>query len=90
MGEDCFLALFLELVCLLPDISKQQQLIRVHRSETKSKGGVANTEPYAICATCGQVLSPSDLKHHLANHNLETHFPSLGALPEPELALNKR
>nr|SVE73398.1 EOG090X01BP [Daphnia atkinsoni] len=90
MGEDCFLALFPELVCLLPDISKQQQLIRVHRWETKSKGGVANTEPYVICATCGQVLSPSDLKHHLANHNLETHFPSLGALPEPELAWNKR
>nr|SVE75597.1 EOG090X01BP [Daphnia hispanica] len=90
VGEDCFLALFPELVCLLPDISKQQQLIRVHRSETRIKGGIANTEPYVICATCGQVLSPSDLKHHLANHNLETHFPSLGTSPEPDLAWNKR
>nr|SVE70265.1 EOG090X01BP [Daphnia similis] len=90
MGEDCFLALFPELVCLLPDIVKQQELIRVHRSDTKFKGGIAKTEPYVICATCGQVLSPSDLKHHLANHNLETHFPSLGTSSEPDLAWNKR
>nr|SVE81791.1 EOG090X01BP [Daphnia magna] len=90
MGEDCFLALFPELVCLLPDIVKQQELIRVHRSDTKFKGGITKTEPYVICATCGQVLSPSDLKHHLANHNLETHFPSLGTSPEPDLAWNKR
>nr|SVE79333.1 EOG090X01BP [Daphnia magna] len=80
----------LELVCLLPDIVKQQELIRVHRSDTKFKGGITKTEPYVICATCGQVLSPSDLKHHLANHNLETHFPSLGTSPEPDLAWNKR
>nr|SVE90981.1 EOG090X01BP [Daphnia sinensis] len=90
MGEDCFLALFPELVCLLPDIVKQQELIKVHRSDTKFKGGVGKTEPYVICATCGQVLSPSDLKHHLANHTLETHFPSLGASPEPDMAWNKR
>nr|SVE86595.1 EOG090X01BP [Daphnia similis] len=72
------------------DIMKQQELIKVHRSDTKFKGGVGKTEPYVICATCGQVLSPSDLKHHLANHTLETHFPSLGASPEPDMAWNKR
>nr|SVE74966.1 EOG090X01BP [Daphnia dolichocephala] len=90
VGEDCFLALFPELVCLLPDISKQQQLVKVHRSQSRSRGGVATTEPFVICATCGQVLSPSDLKHHLANHNLELHFPSLGTGPEPDVAWNKR
>ena len=89
MGEDCFSALFPELLCLLPDISKQQQLLRVHRSEIRVKGGLVATEPYVICATCGQVLSPSDLKHHLANHNLETHFPSLGTTLD-DIAWNKR
>nr|SVE78703.1 EOG090X01BP [Daphnia lumholtzi] len=75
---------------LFEDIVKQQELIKVHRSDTKFKGGVEKTEPYVICATCGQVLSPSDLKHHLANHTLETHFPSLGASPEPDMAWKKR
>lgn len=78
MGEDCFTALFPELVCLLPDIEKQQQLLKVHRSEIRMKGGALSAEPYVICATCSQVLSPSDLKHHIASHSLETNFPVLG------------
>ena len=94
MGHDCFHAVFPELLVLLPDIEKQQDLLKVHfishylkihfnyiicwswkvhRMETRSQVN----EPYVICATCNQVLSPSDLKHHLASHNLETHFPAL-------------
>ena len=77
MGEDCFLALFPELLVLLPDIQKQQQLLKVHRSEMRLNGVNQSTEPYVVCATCSQVLSPTDLKHHLSSHNLETHFPAL-------------
>lgn len=78
MGEDCFLALFPELVCLLPDIDKQQQLLKVHRSQMRTKGPLG-AEPYVVCATCNQILAPSDLKHHIASHSLETNFPCLGA-----------
>lgn len=90
MGDDCFLALFPELISLLPDIAKQQQLLKVHRSEIRMKGNLAEAEPYVICATCGQVLAPFDLKHHLTNHNLETHFPSLGTIANGDIAWNKR
>lgn len=90
MGDDCFSALFPELLCLLPDISKQQQILKVHRFETKSKSGMASAEPFVVCATCGQVLAPSDLKHHLGNHSLEVHFPSLDAIIDGNVAWNKR
>ena len=92
MGEDCFLALFPELVCLLPDIDKQQQLLKVHRSELRMKGGSAGSsaEPYVICATCSQVLSPSDLKHHIASHSLETNFPILGPAVDTNSTWSKR
>lgn len=89
MGEDCFTAVFPELVCLLPEIAKQQQLIKVHRSHMKMKGDTARAEPYVICATCGQVLTPSDLKHHLANHKLEIHFPYLGSAADNGTAWSK-
>lgn len=77
MGEDCFLAVFPELLCLLPDIEKQQQLLRVHRAEMRTKKASQATEPFVVCATCNQVLAPCDLKHHLSSHSLENHFPTL-------------
>lgn len=80
MGDACFQAVYPELLVLLPDIEKQQELLQVHRTEMRSGGSSAGTaEPYVICATCSQVLAPCDLKHHLASHNLETHFPALSA-----------
>lgn len=90
MGDDCFWALFPELVCLLPDISKQQQILKVHRSEMRSRGNTASAEPYVICANCGQVLAPSDLKHHLGSHSLEVHFPTLDTMVDGNVAWNKR
>lgn len=77
MGEDCFLAVLPELLCLLPDIEKQQQLLKVHRSELRTKKASQSTEPFVVCATCNQVLAPCDLKLHLSSHTLENHFPVL-------------
>ena len=92
LGEDCFLALFPELLVLLPDIEKQQQLLKVHRSQIRMAGNdrSASTEPYVVCATCSQVLSPADLKHHLASHSLETHFPALNPSLDSNSAWSKR
>ena len=89
MGDDCFLALFPELVCLLPDIDKQQKLLKVHRSQMRTKGPLA-AEPYVICATCNQILAPSDLKHHISSHSLETNFPALGPSSDSNSAWGKR
>ena len=88
IGYDCFLALFPELLVLLPDIDKQQQLLKVHRCEMRIDGAgtTFSAEPYVVCATCKQVLSPSDLKHHLSSHSLETHFPALSAGVDSNLA----
>uniref|UniRef100_R4G7X6 Putative e3 ubiquitin ligase n=1 Tax=Rhodnius prolixus TaxID=13249 RepID=R4G7X6_RHOPR len=90
MGPNTFSELFPELLALLPDIGKQQELWTVYESETgkdqnirptsstKKKGGtVNNVLPLEVCATCYQVVMSSDLKSHLAFHALDNHFPAL-------------
>lgn len=62
--------IFLELLVLLPDIEKQQELYKIH----KLKAGKTNLD---VCQTCKQVVLMKDLKSHLVNHNLENHFPVL-------------
>lgn len=74
MGANAFESVFPELLVLLPDIAKQQELFKVHRREAggKAKG-------LEMCATCGQVLkNGSDFKTHMSSHTLENHFPALG------------
>lgn len=62
--------LFPELLVLLPDIDKQQELYRVH----KALGSTKNLE---ICATCKQIIFSNELKHHMNSHYMENHFPGL-------------
>lgn len=74
MGASAFESVFPELLVLLPDIAKQQELFKVHKREAggKAKG-------LEMCATCGQVLkNGSDFKTHMSSHTLENHFPALG------------
>lgn len=74
MGASAFESVFPELLVLLPDITKQQELFRVHKREAggKAKG-------LEMCATCGQVLkNGSDFRTHMSSHTLENHFPALG------------
>lgn len=74
MGLSAFGTIFPELLVLLPDISKQQELYKVHKRELGTK--IKGLEP---CATCGQILrNGSDLRAHLSSHALENHFPALG------------
>lgn len=90
---DKFDAIFPELLVLLPDISKQQELYLVHSQQTKEDGTAAkqskkrnnnnnNNHHYhgnalEVCATCKQVLISNDLSIHLQSHVLENNFPTL-------------
>ncbi|KAJ8730213.1 hypothetical protein PYW07_017251 [Mythimna separata] len=51
-----FEAVFPELVALLPDIAKQQELM------------VGRSEELHMCATCGQLLAPADRAAHNTQH----------------------
>lgn len=74
MGMTAFGSIFPELLVLLPDIIKQQELFKIHKKESGSK-----IKSLEACATCGQVVkSGSDLRSHLSSHALENHFPVLG------------
>uniref|UniRef100_A0A1B6LIS3 RING-type E3 ubiquitin transferase n=1 Tax=Graphocephala atropunctata TaxID=36148 RepID=A0A1B6LIS3_9HEMI len=69
MGEEQFNEIFPELLVLLPDIAKQQELWKIadRRSEWRLN----------VCAACAQVVAASDFKHHHSTHSLENHFPTL-------------
>ncbi|KAL6255695.1 hypothetical protein P5V15_012939 [Pogonomyrmex californicus] len=74
MGANAFESVFPELLILLPDIVKQQELFKVHKREMGGK-----TKGLEMCATCGQILkNGSDFKTHMSSHTLENHFPALG------------
>ncbi|EFN82207.1 E3 ubiquitin-protein ligase ZNF598 [Harpegnathos saltator] len=81
MGSDAFENVFPELLVLLPDIAKQQELFKVHKRELggKAKG-------LDVCATCSQVVkNGGDLRTHMSSHTLENHFPALGKNSTPPL-----
>ncbi|XP_015436553.1 PREDICTED: zinc finger protein 598 [Dufourea novaeangliae] len=74
MGLSAFENVFPELLVLLPDITKQQELFKVHKKETGNK--IRGLE---ICTTCNQVLKIGpDFQMHMNGHTLENHFPVLG------------
>lgn len=81
MGSDAFENVFPELLVLLPDIVKQQELFKVHKRELggKAKG-------LEVCATCNQVVkNGADFRTHMSSHTLENHFPALGKSNTPPL-----
>jgi hypothetical protein len=74
MGRSAFENVFPELLVLLPDIAKQQELFEVYRKEVGDK-----TKGLEMCATCGQILrNGTDFRTHMSSHTLENHFPALG------------
>ncbi|KAJ6644453.1 E3 ubiquitin-protein ligase [Pseudolycoriella hygida] len=82
--KDKFDVIFPELLVLLPDINKQQELFLVHSQQealsNKNKKPTKKNQNLAleVCATCKQVLISSDLSTHLQSHSLENNFPKLG------------
>ncbi|XP_055859365.1 E3 ubiquitin-protein ligase ZNF598 [Episyrphus balteatus] len=78
--RDKFDIIFPELLSLLPDINKQQELYLVHSQRLKSlpgdqKKSIAKLE---VCSTCKQVLLASDADNHFKLHAMRESFPTLG------------
>lgn len=88
MGEKQFNECFPEMLVLLPEISRQQELLSVFKQYNEEKGALPKFE---ICATCRQVLAPSDLRVHISTHTLENHFPTLlSSDPVPSSAWKRK
>ena len=86
MDSTAFRSIFPELIALLPDLPKQNQLLKVHRdflSKTqhaeKSRSWSTTTEDGLVsCVVCGQVLRHSDLPDHASEHDMfNADYPTL-------------
>ncbi|XP_032618665.1 E3 ubiquitin-protein ligase ZNF598 isoform X2 [Chelonoidis abingdonii] len=95
LGEN-FMKIFNELLVLLPDAAKQQELLSAHNDfrikekqgsnkPKKNKKNVwqmdsASALDCCICPTCQQVLTQQDIVSHKALHIEDEEFPSLQAI----------
>lgn len=91
LGKDNFTLIFPELLVLLPDIDKQQELLSVYKrvQSVKPRDKVLNisgkgrkaawdTPSFSACPTCRQVLLSQDYNYHTSIHGgAELDFPSL-------------
>ncbi|CAG9824565.1 unnamed protein product [Phaedon cochleariae] len=67
---DDFEDIFPELLVLLPDIEKQQELYKVYNGKNKKN--------LIICENCKQIIYKKELSDHYNYHILDNQFPSLG------------
>ncbi|XP_054721111.1 E3 ubiquitin-protein ligase ZNF598-like [Uloborus diversus] len=78
LGEEGFLEIFPDLVSLLPDIGKQQELFAVHNSSLSKKHGGAvpkklnGSSSVYVCDICQQVVMLRDNKSHGLAHKIES------------------
>lgn len=91
LGKKIFHEIFQELVALLPDINKQQELLSMYLSAIKkqenvksaskfkdSKGAWApSSSGFLTCQVCRQVLLRKDYNCHVSSHSLDNDFPAL-------------
>ncbi|EDS34196.1 conserved hypothetical protein [Culex quinquefasciatus] len=82
---DRFHEIFPELLVLLPNITKQQELYLVYCQDpaNKHKIGTKSTSKFAleVCHVCKQVLVRDDLTEHFQSHYMENNFPKLDKGP---------
>ena len=64
--------IFPELLSLLPDIAKQQELYRLQEKEPWSNGNIL-----AECPQCSQISLKRDADRHMEAHSVEDDFPEL-------------
>lgn len=74
MGKATFHKILPELLVLLPDIKKQQEVLAAYR---KVDGGRGCTTLFAVCGMCKQVLCQEDYSKHMEIHDEVADFPSL-------------
>lgn len=89
LGEN-FKKIFNELLVLLPDTTKQQELLAAHNSLKAGKPRRTRKSAWqadsgsdldcCVCPTCRQVLTQQDLAAHKALHLEDDEFPSLQAI----------
>jgi len=88
MDSTAFLSIFPELIALLPDLPKQNQLLKVHRdflsktprTEKVRSWCTAPEDGLVSCVVCGQVLCHSDLQDHASEHGtFNAEYPTLSS-----------
>ncbi|CAL4059614.1 unnamed protein product [Meganyctiphanes norvegica] len=78
MGKQTFHKILPELLVLLPDIRKQQEVLEGYRS---LDGGRGCTALFAVCTICRQVLNSDDFGEHMSLHDQPSaEFPSLASV----------
>lgn len=91
LGKKNFHQIFPELMALLPDIDKQQELLSVYTASLKlhesqkpsgkfknSKGAwTPSASGFLACQRCRQVLVRKDYNSHMSSHSLASDFPAL-------------
>ena len=97
LGKVEFAKIFPELLVLLPDIEKQQQLLAAHREAEKASANTmvktsksrtaawsaGNMDKFVICCVCHQVVAACDISAHQREHTSSEDFPSLGSSAAP-------
>ncbi|XP_023017718.2 E3 ubiquitin-protein ligase ZNF598 isoform X1 [Leptinotarsa decemlineata] len=73
--------IFPELLVLLPDIAKQQELYKVYDGKNKKN--------LIVCETCKQIIYKRELADHYNFHILDNQFPSLGKIEQMNNAWKK-
>ena len=65
-----FFQIFVELVCLVPDIDKQNELIQLYDNLKSEYGSQkkTNTRDWTRCSECGQITIPEDSQAHQKAH----------------------
>ncbi|XP_055374209.1 E3 ubiquitin-protein ligase ZNF598 [Condylostylus longicornis] len=76
--KDKFNEIFPELLALLPDISKQQDLYLEYQQYLKKNSKkLQEHQKLEICYICKQILKSFDLDNHINTHQLNSNFPKL-------------
>ncbi|GAB6031155.1 hypothetical protein CHUAL_007958 [Chamberlinius hualienensis] len=68
LGTEQFVSIFSELLVLLPDINKQQELLSVYNEMKSCKKNDKSLDLFVVCDSCQQVLSCKDHPIHRRNH----------------------
>ncbi|XP_078610584.1 E3 ubiquitin-protein ligase ZNF598-like [Branchiostoma floridae x Branchiostoma japonicum] len=83
--QKSFSTIFVELLVLLPDARKQQELWQAVTTSGR-QGGCDISSQCLSCPTCLQIVKNSDFSTHTQKHSLDSDFPALSSvLPPPGL-----
>ncbi|XP_032585585.1 E3 ubiquitin-protein ligase ZNF598 [Drosophila mojavensis] len=77
--SDKFQSLYPELLAMLPDIGKQQELYLVHKQYVNSLPPSQSKllPQFEVCRSCKQIVLPNDFASHQKAHELTKNFPRL-------------